>query len=259
MGIGIAFYFLPKLAGKPLAGSGYVLFAFLTLVIFGTWCGIPQSAPVPAWLPTVSAYAALLSIVPILAVAIITRKTVRGASVASRGGPFCFIRFGVLSFVISGVLYVSEFGPRYSRVLDFTWFGFGVTQWQLLGFAAMILIGAIYEILPRVMEKPLPFPLLARVNFYFMAGGVVLYVMPLVIGGVKQGMKLRDANIPFADANSTALIFLRVSTTGQLLILLGALCLLLNIFVITMQWKLGLVKTLMTFVKSPLETSEVKL
>ncbi len=92
-----------------------------------------------------------------------------------------------------------------------------------------------------------------------MAGGVVLYVMPLVIGGVEQGMKLRDANIPFADANSTALIFLRVSTTGQLLILLGALCLLLNIFVITMQWKLGLVKTLMTFVKSPLETSEVKL
>jgi cytochrome c oxidase cbb3-type subunit 1 len=257
-GIGIAFYFLPKLAGKPLAGSGYVLFAFLTLVFFGTWCGIPQSAPVPAWLPTVSASAALLSIVPILAVAIITWKTVRGASVASLGGPFCFMRFGVLSFVVSGVLYVSEFCPRGSRLLDFTWFGFGVTQWQLLGFAAMILIGAIYEILPRVMAKELPFPKLAKVNFYFMAGGVVLYVIPLVIGGVEQGLKLRDANIPFADANSTALLFLRVSTTGQLLILLGALCLLLNIFVMTMQWKLGLVKTVMAFIKLPLETSEVK-
>ena len=52
-GIGIAFYFLPKIAGKPLAGSGYALFAFLTLMFFGTWCGIPQGAPVPAWLPTV--------------------------------------------------------------------------------------------------------------------------------------------------------------------------------------------------------------
>ena len=251
-GIGIAFYFLPKLAGKPLAGSGYTLFAFLTLIFFGTWCGIPQGAPVPAWLPTVSAFAALLTIVPIIAIAIIAKKTVRGSGVACMGGPFCFIRFGVLSFVLSGLLYVSEFCPRGSRLLDFTWFSFGVTQWQLLGFAAMILIGAIYEILPRVMEKELPFPKLAKVNFYLFAGGVALYVIPLVIGGVAQGMKLRNPNVAFADTNSTALLFLRISTTGQLLILLGALCLLLNIFVMTTQWKLGLMKTVVSVIKESL-------
>ena len=257
-GIGIAFYFLPKLAGKPLASSGYAMFAFLTLMFFGTWCGIPTGAPVPAWLPTVSAFAALLTIVPIIAIAIIAKKTVWGSGVACMGGPFCFIRFGVLSFVLSGILYVSEFCPRYSRVLDFTWFGFGVTQWQLLGFAAMILIGAIYEILPRVMEKELPFPKLVKVNFYLLVLGVALYVIPLIIGGLEQGMKLRDANIPFADASLVAVKFLRVSTTGQLLILLGALCLLLNIFVMTIQWKLGLVKTVIAYIKSPLETAEVK-
>jgi len=251
-GIGIAFYFLPKLAGQPLAGSGYAVFAFLTLVFFGTWCGIPPSAPVPAWLPTISAFAALLSLIPIIAIAIIAMKTVWGSGTACMGGPFCFIRFGTLSFVASGILYVSEFCPRYSRGLDFTWFNFGVTQWQLLGFAGMILCGAIYEILPRVMQRKLPFAFLAKANFYLFAGGVVLYVIPLVIGGVEQGMKLRDANIAFADASSAALIFLRISTTGQLVILLGALCLLLNIFVMTMQWKLGLVKTFVTAVKDSL-------
>lgn len=257
-GIGIAFYFLPKLAGKPLASSGYAVFVLLTLIFFGTWCGIPQGAPVPAWLPTVSAFAALLTIVPIIAVAIIAKKTVWGSGVACMGGPFCFIRFGVLSFVLSGILYVSEFCPRYSRVLDFTWFGFGVTQWQLLGFAGMVLCGAIYEILPRIMEKELPFPKLAKLNFYFMAGGVVFYAIPLVIGGVEQGMKLRNPNVAFADASSAALLFLRMSTTGQLFILLGALCLLVNIFVMTIQWKLGLAKTVIAYIKSPLETSEVK-
>ena len=55
---------------------------------------------------------------------------------------------------------------QYSRVLEFTWFGFAVSQWQILGVAAMILFGAIYEILPRVMEKKLPFALLAKANFY---------------------------------------------------------------------------------------------
>jgi len=253
LGIGSAFYFLPKLAGQPLASSGFTLFAFLTLVFFGSWCGIPQSAPVPAWLPAISAFAAMLSLIPVLALALVAWNTIRGAGCACFGGPFCFIRFGTLSFVLSALLYLSEFCPRYSRVLDFTWFGFGVTQWQLLGFAGMILCGAIYEILPRVMEKALPYPKLARVNFYACALGVLLYVIPLLIGGVEQGMKLRDPNVAFANASGVALIFLRVSTTGQLLLLLGSLCLLLNILTLTVQWKLGLLKTVIAAVQAPLE------
>ena len=258
MGIGTAFYFLPKIAGRSLASSGYALFGFLTLIFFGTWCGIPQSAPVPAWLPAASALGALLSVIPLLALALVAKKTVSGANVACLGGPFCFIKFGVLSFVLSGVLYVSQFCPRYSLILDFTWFGFGVTQWQLLGFAGMILMGAIYEILPKVMGQPLPFPKLARWNFFFFAGGVLLFVIPLLIGGVEQGMQWHDARVPFADASAVALKFLRVSTTGQLLVLLGSLCLLLNVFVMTIQWKLGLVKSVLAYLTSPLAASEVK-
>jgi cbb3-type cytochrome oxidase subunit 1 len=99
---------------------------------------------------------------------------------------------------------------------------------------------------------------LARVNFFLFAGGVLLFVIPLLIGGVEQGMKLNDANIAFADANLVAIKFLRVSTTGQLLILLGALCLLLNILVMTIKWKLSLAKCVISAVKAPLEPSEVK-
>ncbi len=250
--IGIAFYFLPKLAGKPLASSGYAMFSFLTLVFFGTWVGIPQSAPVPAWLPTVSAFAALLSVIPVVALGIVTRKTVWGSKVSCFGGPFCFIRFGMWSFIAASLLYIAEFCPRYSRVLDFTWFNVGVTQWQLLGFAAMILTGAIYEILPRVMGKELPFAKLAKLNFFLFAAGTLLFVIPLLIGGMAQGKALANAAIPFADASAVALKFLRISTTGQLLVLLGALCLLLNIFVMTLQWKLGLLKTVVGVVKDSL-------
>jgi cytochrome c oxidase cbb3-type subunit 1 len=251
-GVGIAFYFLPKIAGQPLATSGYALFGFLTLVFFGTWVGIPQSAPVPAWLPTTSAYAALLSVIPVFALGLIARKTVWGANVSCFGGPFCFIRFGMLSFVAANLLYISEFCPRYSRVLDFTWFNVGVTQWQLLGFAGMILCGAIYEILPRVMGKELPFAKLAKLNFFLFAGGTLLFVIPLLIGGVEQGKALNNAAIPFADTSAVALKFLRISASGQSLVLLGALCLLLNILVMTIQWKLGLLKTVVGVVKDSL-------
>jgi cytochrome c oxidase cbb3-type subunit 1 len=255
MGIGIAFYFLPKFARQPLASSGYTLFAFLTLIFFGTWCGIPQSAPVPAWLPATSAFAALLSFIPILAVGIIAWKTAAPAGFRLTGGPFCFIKFGTLSFVATAFLYLAEFCPRYSRAVDFTWFGFGVTQWQLLGFAGMILCGAIYHILPLMMQKELPFPKLAKATFFLFAAGVLIYVVPLVIGGVVQGLKLRNADIPIAAVNASALMFFRISTTGQLLILVGSLGLLLNILTMTIQWKWGLAKAAYAAVTSPLKPS----
>ena len=258
VGVGIAFYFLPKIAGRPLASYGQALFGFLALIFFGTWCGIPQGAPVPAWLPTVSSVAAVLTLLPLLAILIVTVKTVCCANVSCKGGSFCFIKFGMMSFIVSGILYISAACPQYSRILEFTWFGAAQTQLQLLGFAAMILFGAIYELLPSVMGKPLPLPKFAKLHFWLALIGVLLFVVPLIIAGVVQGEKLMYANIPFADANTAALEFLRISTTGQLLVLLGAILFAANIFIMTIQWKLGIAKTVIAYIKSPLETSEVK-
>ena len=257
-GIGTAFYFLPKIASRPLAGSGYTLFAFFSLLLFGTWCGIPQGAPVPAWLPAASGFAASLTIMPLVAIAIVTQRTVWGADVSSRGGSFCFIRFGVLAFLISGLMYVATACPQYSRVLEFTWFGPAQVQLQLLGFSAMVLFGAIYYVLPRVMGFELPFPKLARAHFWFFMLGVLLFIIPLAIAGVEQGMKLRDATVPFADANAAALKFLRWSTLGQASILLGALLFAVNLFAMTIKWKLALLKSLIAAIKAPLPDAEVK-
>jgi len=95
-------------------------------------------------------------------------------------------------------------------------------------------------------------------NFFLFIVGILLFVIPLLIGGVEQGTKLSDASVAFADANLVAINFLRISATGQLLILLGALCLLLNILAMTIQWKLGLAKCVIASVTAPLETEEVK-
>jgi cytochrome c oxidase cbb3-type subunit 1 len=257
-GVGITWYFLPKLTGQPLASYGYALFAFLTLIVFGAWCGIPVGAPVPAWLPSISTYAALLSVIPVLAITIVTWKTLRGTGFKISGEPLSFIKFGVFSFMVSALLYINEFVPRHSQVVDLTWFDFAVTQWQILGFLGMIVCGAIYYILPRVMDKELPFAKLAPASFFLFVIGIILFVVPLLIGGVDQGLQLNDPTVPFANVSSAALLFFRISTTGQLVILFGALCLFLNIFVMTIQWKLGLVKTVISAVRAPLAMPEVK-
>ena len=256
-GVGMGFYFIPKLSGRPLANSGLALYAFFALIFFGTWCGIPTGAPVPAWLPVVSTVAAVLTLPAIIAIAIVNWRTTSFGQTKCGGGPFCFVRFGMMSFVLSSLLYLLPACPHMGKVLQFTWFSFGQTQLQLLGFFAMIVFGAVYEILPRTSGRALPFPGLVKAHFGLNALGVLLFAVPLLVGGVEQGLVLK-AGGPVADANHAALFWLRIGTTGQLLILLGALAFALNIFVMTIKWKLALAKSVWAAVKAPLPEAEVK-
>jgi len=183
-GVGIAFYFLPKLTGKPLGSSGYALFGFLAFIVFATWCGIPQGAPVPAWLPATSTFASILTVLPLLAIIIVVAKTLCGTGFKLGAGPCCFIKFGTMSFILTSLLYLGQACPHGSQITNLTWFGFGLTQWQLFGFMGMILMGSIYYILPRIMEKDLPYAGLTKVSFGCFVIGTLLYVIPLLIGGV---------------------------------------------------------------------------
>jgi cytochrome c oxidase cbb3-type subunit 1 len=257
VGIGTAFYFLPKLAGRPLQSNYLALFAFWILILFGTWCGIPQGAPLPAWMPAATAAASMLLIVPLVTIAVIACKTVCGSTVTCKGGPLCYVKFGTAAFILSGLMLIASACPQFSRVLEFTWFGPAQSQLQILGFFTIVICGAIYELLPRIMGFELPFPKFVRLQHWLFMLGVVLWVGSLAIGGVEQGMKLQN-DPTFADSTNVALIFLRVGTTGLLLILLGSLLFAANIFVMTLKWKLALLKTVIAFIKSPLATAEVK-
>jgi cbb3-type cytochrome oxidase subunit 1 len=104
----------------------------------------------------------------------------------------------------------------------------------------------------------LPFPKFVRLQHWLFMLGVVLWAGSLAVGGVEQGMKLQNANTAFADSTTAALMFLRVGTTGLLLILLGSLLFAANIFVMTFKWKFALLKTVVAFIKSPLKIAEVK-
>ncbi|HEX3889418.1 MAG TPA: cbb3-type cytochrome c oxidase subunit I, partial [Verrucomicrobiae bacterium] len=247
VGLGTAFYLLPKLAGRPLHSRFYALFAFWTLMIFGTWCGIPQGAPVPAWLPALSSVASALTIVPLIAIAIIFVKTVCGANVHCKGGPFCHIKFGTVAFLLSSLMLIASGCPHFSKIVEFTWFEQAQTQLQILGFFTIVICGAIYELLPRVMGFGLPFPKFVRIQHWFFMLGIILLVVSLAIGGIEQGLKNYSLE--------SSLPFLRVSTLGLLFLLLGSLLFAANIFVMTFKWKCALIKSVIAYIKSPLETA----
>ncbi len=259
VGLGVAFYFLPKFSGRPLQSYNYALFAFWTLLIFGSMRGVPVGAPVPVWLPVLSAVNSLFLIIPAIAIAIIGWKTVVGAAGPEcKGGSYCMIKFGFVAFVLSALMLVTSACPHFSRLTQFTWFGAAQTQLQLYGFFAITLFGAIYHILPRAVGIEFAFPKLIRVQHWCAMFGIILFVVSLVLGGLLQGWKLQDPGVAFAGSTKAALPFLRVSTLGLLSLLLANLLFALNIFTMILAWKLSVARAVFAFVVSPLAKTEVK-
>ncbi|MEJ0089150.1 MAG: cbb3-type cytochrome c oxidase subunit I [Limisphaerales bacterium] len=259
IGLGTAFYFLPKFSGRPLHTYFYALFAFWTLIIFGSMRGVPIGAPVPAWLPALSALNSLMLLVPIAAIVVIGWKTIRGGTgQACKGGSYCMIKFGFVSFILSALLLVTSACSHFSQLTQFTWFGAAQTQLQLYGFFTVTMFGAIYYILPRAVGIEFAFPKFIRLQHWLAMTGIILFVAALVIGGVAQGLKLQNPDAAFADSTKAALPFLRASTMGLMLMLLANLLFALNVFAMIGAWKWSLVKTVFAAVIAPLNKPEVK-
>jgi cytochrome c oxidase cbb3-type subunit 1 len=259
VGLGAAFYFLPKMSGRPLHSYYYALFAFWTLLIFGSMRGVPIGAPVPAWLPALSALNSFLLIIPVVAITVIGWKTVHNANGPEcKGGSYCMIEFGFVSFLLSALMLVVSACPHFSRLTQFTWFGPAQTQLQLYGFFTITMLGAIYYILPRAVGIGFAFPRLIRFQHWSAIVGIAIFVVALVLGGFEQGMKLQDPQIPFFDSTQAMLPFLRASTLGLLFIVLANLMFALNIFLMIAAWKWSVAKSVFAFAISPLTKTEVK-
>jgi cytochrome c oxidase cbb3-type subunit I len=222
IGLAAIFYFLPKFIGRPLYSNHLAIVAFWTLALFGGWGGIHHGAPLPEWMPTISTVFALMSIVPFIAIAMNLAQTVAGASAKlNESLPLRFISFGAVAYLIASMLGIVDSFPQVCRITHFTFFTTGRTQLFLYGFFGLTMFGAIYYLVPRLMEQEWPSAKLAKRHLALATIGIILYAAPLVAGGVVQGLAMNDPNSPFADVSRMGLMFFRVSTLGDLLLAAG--------------------------------------
>jgi cytochrome c oxidase cbb3-type subunit 1 len=227
-GLGATFYLLPKLAQRPLQSYYFAMFVFWTVLLFGAWTGIPLSSPLPAWMSTMSSVATVLMIVPIFSVVAIMLQTVRGAKIPCGGGPLCYTKFAVWALTLATVAAAIAACPAVARVTDYTWFPHGITTLRLYGFFAMTMFAAVYYILPQVAGIAIS---AQRIKWHFWCAmpGALLLALPLMLGGVKQGLKLANAEVPFLESSKAAMMAFRLGTLGETLIAAGALLFLINI------------------------------
>lgn len=235
-GLAALFYFIPKILRKPLYSHYDGIFIFWALALFGSCGGIPPGVPLPSWMAALSTAGAVLTVVPVVLVALNIRETVAGDwSAMKENRMLKFFIFGALAYVTGGISLTVTSLARFSKIANFTWYMPAQMQWVLYGFFAITVFGAIYHIVPRLLQAEFPRQNLVCGHFLLAAGGILFYSAPLAIGGIKQGLALNDPNMSFTEVMNSTLMFLRISSLGDVFMLLGHVVLLINLVSILMK------------------------
>jgi len=146
-----------------------------------------------------------------------------------------FLSFGLLAllaFTALNAMTSFRTAPQWltfgADVTDFTLFVPAKSFLNGYGFFAMTIFGAIYYIVPTLFPGEKLCSKKVRVHFGFAAAGIVLLFFPLALGGLLQGFDLRNATIPFVEIMKHTLIWLRIATLGNVLLLAGHVVFALN-------------------------------
>jgi cytochrome c oxidase cbb3-type subunit 1 len=106
-------------------------------------------------------------------------------------------------------------------VVHFTHHTIAHAHLGLYGFFTMVMFGSLYYIIPRITQREWPSLGLISVHFWACFLGLVLYVVPLSLGGILQGLAMNDASVPFMKVVEGTLPWLKFRTFAGLLLGLG--------------------------------------
>jgi cytochrome c oxidase cbb3-type subunit 1 len=237
VGVGAIFYFVPIFTNRALNNQYLALFTFWMLILFASWSGVPNSAPVPAWIPALSTVGAGLTLVPVLTFALNLHGTIEGKYSSLMASPLLkFIAVGILAFIVASILNAISSLVQVSHVTDLTWFTPARLQLYIYGFFVMVMFAAVYYIVPQLIG--IEFSSAKRINAHFLlaTAGIVLIVLPFAIGGIVQGFMLQNPANPFLKVANATLMFLRISTFGDLLLLAAHFVFFFNIVGLVRQF-----------------------
>ncbi|MEQ9618390.1 MAG: cbb3-type cytochrome c oxidase subunit I [Deltaproteobacteria bacterium] len=225
-GLAAAYYFIPKVIGRPIHSYYLSLIGFWTFALFYNWNGIHHlvGGPLPTWLISVSIIASVLMFIPVIAVAINHHLTMVGHFSKLKYSPTLrFVVFGAVSYTAVSFQGSLEAIRTQSEITHFTHYTIGHAHLGLYAFVTMILFGSIYYIMPRIIRWEWPNPSLIKVHFWLVAAGIILYVISMNLGGFIQGLYMNDASRPFMDSVELTKPYLFARSIGGSLMLLGQL------------------------------------
>jgi cytochrome c oxidase cbb3-type subunit 1 len=192
--LGMMYYFVPKQAGRPVYSYRLSIIHFWALIFLYMWVGAHHLhwTALPDWTSTLAATFSILLLLPSWGGMINGIMTLSGAWDRLRSDPI--IRFLIVSLSFYGM---STFeGPLMSlksvnALSHYTDWTIGHVHSGALGWVAMISMGSLYHLVPRLYETKMYSEKLIFTHFWLATIGIVLYITSMWVAGIGQGLLLR--------------------------------------------------------------------
>jgi cytochrome c oxidase cbb3-type subunit I len=195
IGLAAAYYFIPKVLGRPIHSYHLSIVGFWALAIFYNWAGVHHliGGPIPVWVQSAGIVASLMMVIPVVVTAINHHFTVIGSFGQVWNSPTLrFIVFGAVNYTLTSLIGSTMSLRSVNQVTHFTHFTVGHAHHGMYAFFTMVMFGSIYYMLPRLLRKEWPSSSLISLHFWSTALGITIYVVGLSLGGVIQGLQLLD-------------------------------------------------------------------
>ncbi|KON79972.1 cytochrome-c oxidase, cbb3-type subunit I [Azoarcus sp. PA01] len=236
--LGMMYYFVPKQAERPVYSYRLSVVHFWALIFTYMWAGPHHLhyTALPDWTQSVGMVFSLILLAPSWGGMINGIMTLSGAWHKLRTDP-------ILKFLITALSFygMSTFeGPMMSiktvnALSHYTDWTVGHVHSGALGWVAMISIGSMYYLLPRMYGRTEMYSTgLINAHFWIATIGIVLYIASMWIAGVMQGLMWRATNpdgtltYSFVESVKASYPFWSIRLAGGVLFLTGMLIMFYN-------------------------------
>ena len=236
--LGIMYYFIPKQAERPVYSYRLSVVHFWALSFTYIWAGPHHLhyTALPDWTQSLGMVFSLILLAPSWGGMINGIMTLSGAWEKLRSDP-------ILKFLIVSVSFygMSTFeGPMMAiktvnALSHYTDWTIGHVHSGALGWVAMVSIGAMYFLIPKLFDTEIYSKKLIETHFWIATIGIVLYITSMWISGIMQGLMWRainsDGTLTYSFVESVQAMhpFYIVRASGGALFLTGMLIMAYNL------------------------------
>jgi len=195
--LGMMYYFVPKQAGRPVYSYRLSVVHFWALIFTYIWAGPHHLhyTALPDWTQSLGMIMSLILLAPSWGGMINGIMTLSGAWEKLRTDPV--LRLLIVSISFYGM---STFeGPMMSiktvnALSHYTDWTIGHVHSGALGWVALVSLGSLYYLIPRLFNRELYSLKLVEVHFWTSTIGIVLYIASMWVAGIMQGLMWRATN-----------------------------------------------------------------
>ncbi|MCW5652875.1 cytochrome-c oxidase, cbb3-type subunit I [Hydrogenophaga sp.] len=238
--LGMMYYFIPKQAERPVYSYRLSIVHFWALIFTYMWAGPHHLhyTALPDWAQSLGMVFSLILLAPSWGGMINGIMTLSGAWHKLRTDPILKFLITSLSFygmsTFEGPMMAIKTVNSLSHYTDWT---VGHVHSGALGWVAMISVGSLYYLIPRLFGRAEMYSVRAiTVHFWVATIGVVLYIAAMWIAGVMQGLMWRATNpdgtltYTFVESVKATYPFYAIRLLGGFMFFCGMLIMVWNVW-----------------------------